>query len=106
MFLRCSRLALILLGALFSFAVLRAEEKKPTEPKVNINTATVEELAKLPGVGEVIAQRIVNHREKSGKFRKVEELLVIRGISKNKLDKLRPLITVEAENSGEKKSQI
>jgi competence ComEA-like helix-hairpin-helix protein len=96
-FLRCSRLALILLGVLFSFAVLRAEEKKPAEPKVNINSATVEELAKLPGVGEVIAQRIVNHREKSGKFRKLEELLVIRGISKKKLDKLRPLITVGEE---------
>lgn len=106
MFLRCSRLALILLGVLFSLAVLRAEEKKLAEPKVNINTATVEELAKLPGVGEVIAQRIVNHREKSEKFRKVEELLVIRGISKKKLEKLRPLITVEAEDSGEKKSQI
>ena len=99
MFLRCFRLALIFLGVLFSLAVLRAEEKKPAEPKVNINTATMEELAKLPGVGEVIAQRIVNHREKSGKFRKVEELLVIRGISKKKLEKLRPLITTEEEEA-------
>ena len=51
-------------------------------------------MSESPGVGEVIAQRIVNHREKSGKFRKVDELLVIRGISRKKLEKLRPLITV------------
>ena len=61
---------------------------------MNINTASVGELAELPGIGEVVAQRIVNHREKSGKFRKVDELLVIRGISRKKLDKVRPLITV------------
>ncbi|MGH9787068.1 MAG: ComEA family DNA-binding protein [Candidatus Acidiferrales bacterium] len=79
-----------------------AEEKKKPEP-VNINTATVEELAKLPGVGKSIAQRIVNHREKSGKFRNVEELLVIRGISRKKLEQLRPLITTEAEEAEESK---
>ena len=67
--------------------------------RININTATVEELTKLPGIGGVIAQRIVNHREKSGKFRTLEELLVIRGISKKKLEKLRPLITVGAEQT-------
>ncbi|HEX9764687.1 MAG TPA: helix-hairpin-helix domain-containing protein [Candidatus Acidoferrales bacterium] len=78
--------------------LLAAEEKKPEAP-VNINTATVEELAKLPGVGKSIAQRIVNHREKSGKFRTVDELLVIRGISRKKLEQLRPLITVEAEEA-------
>jgi competence protein ComEA len=77
------------------------EEKKP-EAKVNINTATVEELAKLPGVGKSIAQRIVNHREKSGKFRNVEELLVIRGISRRKLEQLLPLITVDSQEAEQK----
>jgi len=93
---RCSTLAgaVLLVGLFAVAALLRAEGKQPGAP-VNINTATVEELAKLPGVGEVIAQRIVNHREKSGKFKKVEELLVIRGISRKKLEKLRPLITVD-----------
>jgi len=93
---------LLLLSLLLPFALLAAEEKKP-EPKVNINTATVEELAKLPGIGKSIAQRIVNHREKSGKFRTVDELLVIRGISRKKLEQLRPLITTEAEEAGEAK---
>ncbi len=98
MSVRFSRRAVFaLLSVFLSLAVVCAEEKKPPEQKVDINTATVEELAKLPGVGEVIAQRIVNHREKSGKFRKVEELLVVRGISKKKLEKLRPLIAVGEE---------
>ncbi|MCI0402546.1 MAG: helix-hairpin-helix domain-containing protein [Acidobacteria bacterium] len=95
---RCFCLAVLL----FALASLAAEEKKPGAP-VNINTATVEELAKLPGVGKSIAQRIVNHREKSGKFRTVEELLVIRGISRKKLEQLRSLITTEAEEAGEAK---
>jgi competence protein ComEA len=87
---------------LLAVSLAAGDEKKP-EPKVNINTATVEELAKLPGVGKSIAQRIVNHREKSGKFRTVEELLVIRGISRRKLEQLRPLITVDAEEAEEAK---
>ncbi len=87
--------ALLCGGLLQSLVSAVPEERKPE--LVNINTATVEELAKLPGVGEVIAQRIVNHREKSGKFRRVDELLVIRGISKKKLEKLRPLITAGGE---------
>ncbi len=94
--------AALLVGLLASLTLWAAEEKKPAA-LININTATVEELAKLPGVGEVIAQRIVNHREKSGKFRKVDELLVIRGISKKKLEKLRPLITVGEDAEGVRK---
>ncbi len=72
-----------------------AGKKKPEKP-VNLNTATVEELAQLPGIGEVTARRIVRHREKSGKFRSVDELLVVRGISQKKLEALRPYLTVEA----------
>lgn len=94
---RGSLFAALLCGCLLLPLASSGEEEKKPEPKVNINTATVEELAKLPGVGKSIAQRIVNHREKSGRFRTVEELLVIRGISRKKLDKLRPLVIVEEE---------
>ena len=88
---------------LISIAVSSAaEEEKPKKP-VNLNTASVGELARLPGVGQVIARRIVRHREKSGPFRKVDELLVIRGISQAKLAKLRPLVTVGKEFSKEEK---
>ncbi|MFQ5778095.1 MAG: ComEA family DNA-binding protein [Terriglobia bacterium] len=88
------------LVALFVSAAAAEAKKKPQKP-VNINTATVEELAQLPGVGEGIARRIVRHREKSGKFRRVEELLVIRGISRKKMEALRAYVTVEAKEAKE-----
>src|SRR5262249_15555094 len=52
-----------------------------TKKKVNINQASSEELQTLPGIGPAIAQRIVEYRRKNPPFRKVEELLIIRGIS-------------------------
>jgi competence protein ComEA len=54
----------------------------------------VKELQELPGVGPVTAQRIIDLREKSGRFHRVEDLLAVRGISQKKLDALRPYVTV------------
>jgi competence ComEA-like helix-hairpin-helix protein len=71
--------------------VLRQETIK----RININTAPVEELETLPGVGRVIAQRIIEHRTKHGRFRRVEHLMMVRGISEGKFVKLRLMITVE-----------
>ena len=51
---------------------------------LNLNTATLMELETLPGVGPVLARRIIDFREKKGGFRRVEELLVIPGISERK----------------------
>lgn len=67
---------------------------KPGQP-VNINTATPEELEKLPGVGQVIAERIVAHRDKYGLFRRPEHLMMVRGISDEKFRELKPLISIE-----------
>jgi competence protein ComEA len=60
---------------------------------VNLNTATIEELDKLPGVGPVLARRIVEFREKKGGFRRVEELLAVPGISERRWQELRKLVT-------------
>ena len=62
---------------------------------ININRATREELARLPGVGEGIAARIVEHRERFGAFRRAEHLLSVRGISERRYEQLRALVTVE-----------
>jgi competence ComEA-like helix-hairpin-helix protein len=62
---------------------------------VNINRATREELARLPGIGEGIAARIVEHRERFGAFRRAEHLLMVRGISERRYEQLRALVTVE-----------
>jgi competence ComEA-like helix-hairpin-helix protein len=63
--------------------------------QVNINRATVAELKTLPGVGEATAQRIVDYRTKNPPFRRIEELLIIRGISRNRLEQLRPRIRLD-----------
>ncbi len=98
----------VVLGGVLALALLLAAlalgKEKPEEP-ININTATVEELARLPGVGEVIAKRILRHREVSGKFRSVDELVVIRGISRRKLEEMRPYVTVEAKEAEEAKER-
>lgn len=61
---------------------------------ININTASVAELDSLPGIGPVIAQRIVEHRQVQP-FKSIEELMLVKGIGKKKFAKLRELITVE-----------
>jgi competence ComEA-like helix-hairpin-helix protein len=67
----------------------------PTQSeKININLASVEELRSLPGIGAVTAKRIVDYRKRNPPFRKVEELIIIKGISKNRLEQIRKRITV------------
>ncbi len=74
-------------------AAARANKQPPSKP-IDLNVANVKELQELPGVGAVTAQRIIDMREKSGRFKRVEDLLAIRGISPKKLDAMRPYITV------------
>ncbi|HKW88554.1 MAG TPA: helix-hairpin-helix domain-containing protein [Candidatus Acidoferrales bacterium] len=77
-----------------SLAGAPAHKKKPPAHPIDLNTATVEQLEELPGVGPVTAQRIVAFREKSGPLRKVEDLLAVPRITKARLEKLRPYVTV------------
>ncbi len=71
---------------------------KPKEPEVtfpvNINTATLRELDALPGIGEVIGQRIIDYRNAHGPFRSVDELLNVKGIGEKRLADLKPYATV------------
>src|SRR5438105_6175961 len=63
--------------------------------RININTAPASELESLPGIGKALAARIIEHREKYGPFRRVEHLIIVRGISDKRFRALRELITVE-----------
>ena len=63
--------------------------------RININTASAAELEKLPGVGRVLAERIIEHREQYGPFRRPEHLIIVRGISDRRFRALRELISVE-----------
>ena len=65
-----------------------------TDGRVRLNTATVEDLQRLPGVGPVLAGKIVEHRDEIGSFSDVEDLLGVSGIGERKLASIRDLVVV------------
>jgi len=73
-------------------------EAAPSAP-LNLNTATVAQLEALPGVGAATAKLIVEHRQKNGGFKKVEELMNIKGIGEKSFLKLKPMVTVVPEKA-------
>ena len=72
-----------------------AGEARPDPRPLNLNTAGVEELGTLPGIGEILAARIVEYREAHGPFGSVEELTNVSGVGQGKLAALEGLVTVE-----------
>jgi comEA protein len=77
------------------FALQRQEKAvKPPAMAIDINKASVNDLQKLPGIGPSLAKQIVAYREKNGPFRRVEDLMVIKGIGFKKWKEIRPLVRV------------
>ena len=73
------------------------QEQAPAATKsatLNLNTATAAQLEALPGVGAKTAERIIEYRQKNGGFKKIEELMNVRGIGERNFLKLKPLIAV------------
>ncbi len=63
--------------------------------RININSADVEELTELPGIGPSYARRIVEYRKEFGPFKKIEDLLNVRGIGDRTFEKIRDRITIK-----------
>ncbi|MGB6200771.1 MAG: helix-hairpin-helix domain-containing protein [Candidatus Acidiferrales bacterium] len=84
---------LVIAAGLFCAGAAFAAKQPPAKP-LNLNIATADQLAQLPGIGPKTAQAIVDLRKTSGPFRRVEDLLAIRGISRRKLEAIRPYVTV------------
>jgi competence protein ComEA len=73
-----------------------AAKPAPVITAININTASVKELDALPGIGAKTAALIVEYRQKNGPFKKVEELMNVRGVGEKSFLKLKPQLTVSA----------
>jgi competence protein ComEA len=88
-------------------SILIAQSEKPSpspsasaavaKAPVNLNTATIDQLQTLPGIGRATAQRILEYRQKAGGFKKIEELMNVKGIGEKSFLKLKPLIAVAAK---------
>jgi len=102
--------AALALGLCCAAATLEAQSDRPA-PKpaassapdavapLNLNTATQAQLEALPGIGASTATRILEYRQKNGGFKKVEDLMNVRGVGEKSFLKLKPLITVTAPRS-------
>ena len=93
--LRAGVLALMLALAV-GVAPALAQQAKPAAATtvVNLNTATAAQLQELPGIGARTAERIIEYRQKNGSFKKIEELMNVKGIGEKSFLKLKERITV------------
>lgn len=72
-----------------------SEEALDRAAKININRADIEELKQLPGVGDVLAARIVEYREANGGFAALEELMAVSGVGESKYEAMLPHVYLE-----------
>ena len=71
---------------------VRTSTERPAP--LNLNAASEAQLEALPGIGAAVAARIVEYRKKNGAFKKVEELMNVKGIGEKSFLKLKPLVTI------------
>jgi competence protein ComEA len=90
----------LVLGAVLAAGPALAAGKPAPTAKVNLNTATVEQLTTLPGVGPKLAGRIVEYRQKAGGFRSPQDLMNVKGIGEKNFQKLEAWLNVGEASKG------
>jgi competence ComEA-like helix-hairpin-helix protein len=78
-----------------SFAYVKKDLSSLVEKSININTAGVNEFVKLPGIGEKTAEKIIQLRNQKGKFRRLEDLMEVRGIGEVKFNKIKMYLYID-----------
>jgi len=78
-----------------TFAYVKKDLSFLTEKSINLNTAGINELVKLPGIGEKTAEKIIQLRSERGKFKRLEELMDVRGIGEVKFNKIKKFLYIE-----------
>jgi competence protein ComEA len=86
--------AMVMVLSLFLSPLLAMQGPNKASDKININSASSDELQKLPQVGPKVAQRIIDFRKQNGPFKKAEELMKVTGIGEKIYAKLKDLISV------------
>ncbi len=85
---------LVLFGLMVFNPGYAQNQPKAGTGKININTASAAELQNLPRIGPKVAQRIVDYRTQNGPFKKIEDIMKVRGIGEKVFDQIKDLITV------------
>lgn len=99
---RLTAVALVLLAMAIvlptTFTAIAADQSTANEQavttKININSADLKELQKVPGIGPATASKIVTYRDENGPFSQIDQLTNIKGIGKVTLEKMKPYITM------------
>jgi competence protein ComEA len=88
---------LLVFGSAAAVSAAPVSAQTAEKAALNLNSATVEQLETLPGIGRKVAERILEYRTKSGGFKKIEELMNVKGIGEKSFLKIKPLVSVPAK---------
>ena len=87
-------LAICLGLAMSSVSVMAQKANPASAEKVNLNSATAEQLQTLPGIGPATAKSIIEYRAKVGKFNRIEEIINVKGVGEKKFQKIKDRLVV------------
>lgn len=100
------KVAVVFAALILVVSTLALAADDATAGVVNINTAESEQLQLLPRVGPALADRIIEFRETNGPFGSIDELVAVKGIGENSLDRLEPFVTTNGATTLDSKVKL